>query len=426
MKNRSYSGLLLVLLAACSGTAHDGLPFHPHPIVLIDIGTLRADHLGCYGYQRDTSPNLDALASESVLFEWAFSQAPNTAPSQASIFTGLYPGTHGLISDEARLPAEAKTLAEALAERGYITAAFVDGGYLSSDFGFDQGFRLYDNSRGGGLAAIGPKAITWLEEHASDDFLLVVHTYDAHAPYSPPDSHRDLYLQEIAPSAEGPEAAEDIAYAKALYDAEIRFVDDWIGMIVQSLSALGLDERATIAVVADHGEEFMEHGSVSHETLYSTVTRVPMMVRLPGGMRAGTVSSIVETIDLMPTLLELSGVPQPAGIQGESLLPLIRGERQPPYLAFGESSFFGGQRFVAMDGYHMIMSVAGEGVELFNYLYDPLELDDLSADEPDRVEVLRRKLDSWEEMVARAAIGQEAAPLDEDTLEQLKSLGYVQ
>ena len=150
------------------------------------------------------------------------------------------------------------------------------------------------------------------------------------------------------------------------------------------------------------------------------------MVRLPDGMSAGVISGVVETIDLMPTLLDLAGAPLPAGIQGQSLLPMIQGEGQPPYLAFGESSFFGGQRFVAMAGYQMILSVAGDDVELYNFLEDPLALDDLSAHEPDRIAVLRRKLDSWAEMVESATLGQEAAPLDEETLEQLKSLGYVQ
>jgi arylsulfatase A-like enzyme len=406
--------MLLLLSAACSGPADHGPPSEPHPIIVIDIGTLRADHLGCYGHERNTSPNIDALAGESVLFEWAFGQAPNTAPSQASIFTGLYPATHGMAAEGARLPEEAVTLAEALAEQGYSTSAFVDGGYLSSDFGLDQGFESYDNSRGAGLAAIGPKAIAWLEAHASETFLLLIHTYDVHAPYSSPDEYREQSSEQGEPEAE------------TLYDAEIRFVDDWIGRLMAKIGELGLEERATIVLVADHGDEFREDGSSAHETLYTGVTRVPMMVRLPRALHAGAIPPVVETIDLMPTLLELSGAPQPPGIQGRSLLPLILGEGEPPYIAYGESVFFGGQRSVAMGGYHMILSEAGDGVELFNYLDDPLEHTDLSAQEPDHIEVLRRKLADWEELVARAALGRETAPMDEDTLEQLRSLGYVQ
>ena len=367
--------LLAGILAwtACSGNPNVEMPSRPHPIIVIDVGTLRADHLGCYGYDRETSPRIDALAAESVLFEWCFSQAPNTAPSQASILTGLYPGTHGVTSDLARLPEEALTLAEALAGHGYTTAAFVDGGYLSRDFGFAQGFDFYANHRGQGLAEIGPKVIDWLRRHADDDFLLLVHTYDTHTPYAPPESHRELFLEGLAPPSAGfdagagqmealrtsPEGAlppHDLEYARALYDAEIRFVDEWIGKLMAEIRDLGLDDRATIALVSDHGEEFQEHGSVLHDKIYSTVTRVPLMIRLPGGAQATTISNIVETIDLMPTLLELAGAPGSPGIQGESLLPMIRGEGSPPYVAHGESAFFGGRKYAAMGGYRMLLS----------------------------------------------------------------------
>jgi arylsulfatase A-like enzyme len=391
-------------------------------MILIDIGTLRADHLGCYGYERETSPSIDALAAESVVFEWCFSQAPNTAPSQASIMTGLYPGSHGLVSEQARLPERVTTLAEVLADHGYATAAFVDGGYLSKDFGLDQGFQRYSNRRGEGLDGIAPRAIDWLRQHADENFLLLVHTYDTHAPYMPPASHRGLFLEELAPPSED----EGSWRSQALYDAEIRHVDDWIGTLMAEIRELGLDRRATIALVSDHGEEFMEHGAVGHDKLYGTVTRVPLMIRLPGGAHAGTVPQIVETIDLMPTLLELAGAPAPPGLQGASLLPLIRGEGRPPYTAFGESAFFGGRVYAALGGYRLLADREGGRAELYHFLEDPLELRDLAAEEPERVEVLRRRLATWREAVARSAAGEEQAPVEDETLEQLRSLGYVQ
>jgi arylsulfatase A-like enzyme len=437
--------VLVAGLVACSGPTDDGLPSYPHPIILIDVGTLRADHLGCYGYDRDTSPHIDALAGESVLFEWCFSQAPHTAPSQASILTGLYPGTHGVVPEGGRLPSEAMTLARALADHGYETAAFVDGGYLSAEFGLQQGFRTHDNSHGAGLEKIAPKAVGWLGENAAQDFLLLIHTYDTHAPYSPPLHYRDLFLKHdsseeakaaasrldtihLAAEGQRPQALSpyDLEYAEALYAAEIRFVDDMIGELMREIRNLGLDERATIVLVSDHGEEFQEHGSLFHDKLYSTVTHVPLMIRLPGGRQAGRISNIVETVDLMPTLLDLAGAPQPPGVQGQSLLPLIRGKGKPPYMAFGESDFFGGQQYVAMGGYRMIVSAASGKAELYRFLDDPLELDDLAPSDPERVQVLQRRLDAWKELVTRAALGQETAPLEEDTLEQLRSLGYVQ
>ena len=435
-------GVMALVSAGCTGPSDGDSGEAAPPIVLIDLGTLRADHLGSYGYARQTSPEIDALAAESIRFEWAFSQAPTTAPSLASMLTGLYPATHGMRSGENRLPGEAVTLAEALAERGYATAAFVDGGYLSAGFGFDQGFAHYESSRGGGLEEIGPRAIEWLREHASEPFFLMVHSYDIHAPYDPPEDLRDAFLGDLDSPVEGFEASaerldsaavgetplttSELEHAKALYDAGILFVDRWVGQLMDELRDLGLDERAIAVVVADHGEAFLEHGALLHDTPYTPVTRVPLIVRLPGGELTGTVPQVVETLDVMPTLLDLAGAPLPPGIQGESLVPLMRGEGKPPYIAFGESTFDGGSKYVAMGGFHLIVHDESGRAELFAFEVDPLEQDDRAAAEPQRVEALLQRLEEWEQRVAAAVLGQEEAPMDEETLEQLRSLGYVQ
>jgi arylsulfatase A-like enzyme len=440
--------LSLLLILGCSGKKEVGLPDAPHPVILINIGTLRADHLGCYGYDRATSPNIDSLAAESIHFEWAFSQAPMTGPSQASIFTGLYPSSHGMVQEGTRIPEQAVTLAEALSGLGCKTAAFVDGGYLSPGFGLEQGFEVYDNSQGGGLEAVGPKAIEWLRANASENFLLLVHTYDVHTPYDPPAGTRDLFLQGLAAPTEGftpgveemeavrasfetdspaPLPENDVEYAKALYDAEIRAVDEWVGEFLQVIAELGLDQRATIVLFSDHGEEFQEHGSVLHEKLYATVTHVPLLVRLPSGFAAKSVPQVVEMIDVMPTLLELSGADSLPPMQGESLLPLIEGMGQPPYLAFSESPFFGGQQAVVMGGYHLIHTLESGQASLYSIAQDALEQNDLAGTEKDRVEVMMRHLESWGARLERFTIeGGEAASVGDETLEQLRSLGYVQ
>ncbi|MBM3320493.1 MAG: sulfatase [Candidatus Eisenbacteria bacterium] len=442
----------LVFSSGCGGGGEAGktasIPTGPHPIILLDIGTLRADHLGAYGYSRPTSPNIDRLASESVVFEWAFSQAPTTAPSQASIFTGIYPSSHRMIDEGSRLVDEATTLAEALAERGYATAAFVDGAYLSPGFGFEQGFALYDNNQGGGLAAVGPKALDWMRKNAPGNFLLLIHTYDVHTPYDPPEPHRSLFLKGLAAPTEGfeataeameavresfhagtprPLAEADLEYAKALYDGGIHYVDAWVGEFLDVLRETGLDKRATVVLFSDHGEEFQEHGSVLHEKLHTTVTRVPLLIRLPGEASAGRVEQFVETIDLMPTLLDLAGAPLPPHVQGESLVPLIRGEGRPPYIAFSESPLLGEQRAVALGGYRMILSKDLHTTRLYNLMEDPLELKDIAGDEPDRTDVLLRHLRSWEEKVELFSFeGGDSAAVGAETLEQLRSLGYVQ
>jgi len=449
---------LCALILACGGGGDGGgggtegetvsIPSTPHPVIVIDIGTLRADHLGCYGYDRATSPNVDRIATESILFEWSFGQAPMTAPAQASIFTGLYPSSHGMLDETTRLSDEATTLAEAFRDYGYKTAAFVDGGYMSEGLGFEQGFDLYDNSKGGGVAAIGPKVVEWLRANHEENFFLLVHTYDVHTPYAPPEPHRSAFLDGLPAPSEGfvagaeemetvrasfesgdpsPLPENDIAHAKALYDGEIHYVDSWLGEFVDLVRELGLDNQATIVVCADHGEEFQEHGSVLHEKLYTSVTRVPLIVRLPAGSAVARVSQVVEMIDLMPTLLELAGAELPAYVQGESLVPLMTGEGQPPYIAFSESPFFGGRRAVAMGGYRMIAGVGGEGAELYDLSADPLEMSDLGSGDERRIGVFARHLESWEERVASFSFaGGEEASVADETLEQLKSLGYVQ
>jgi arylsulfatase A-like enzyme len=443
---------LIAFVAAAGGLScapADPLPRRPHPIIIIDIDTLRADHLGCYGYGRPTSPSIDAFARESLLFEWAYSQAPNTPPSQTSILTGLYPSTHGMVHDEDRVPEEVTTLAEALATAGYATAGFHDGGYMRDAFRIGQGFALYEDSKSLGLAASGPRAIAWLREHADQDFLLFVHTYDTHTPYAPRPPFDGMFMDGVpeptpgfSPDTETMEKVRlskytdtlitlppnDIAYAIALYDGEIRFVDTWFGELWSVVRELGLDRRATVVVLSDHGEEFQEHGSVLHEKLYATVTRIPLIIRLPGGKLARPVAEVVESIDLMPTLLELAGVPIPGGVQGSSLLPLILGRGGSGlHVAFSESPFFGRNRAVTLGRHHLILTRKNSSAELYDVVADPLEQHDLAGARPPELEVMIGLQRGWEERVAHStyASSGEAAPLDPETREQLRRLGYI-
>jgi arylsulfatase A-like enzyme len=441
--------LLAAAALGCGGTGAATAP-GPHPIIIVDVDTLRADHLSCYGYGRPTSPNLDAFAADAVRFEWAFSQAPNTPPSQTSILTSLYPSTHGMVFDEDKVPEEVTTLAEALAAQGYTTAGFVDGGYMSNSFQMGQGFALYDDNRGGGLARIGPKVSDWLDKHAHESFLLLVHTYDVHTPYDPPEPFHDLFLGGLAPPTPGfepnPEQMEairlsvwtpnprklppnDLENARALYDAGIRYVDDWFGGLVAQLSRLGLYDRTTLVVISDHGEEFQEHGSVLHEKLYATVTHIPLLLRAPGLGGGRTVPDVVESIDLMPTLLDLAGAPQPPGLQGRSLLPLLTGKPRGPARAFGESPFFGRRRFIARSRYRLLLTEKTGAVELYDFVADPAEQHDLAAAMPERAASLRSDLLAWRQQLAeRGKAGAAAAPggsVDEETEKQLKALGYV-
>ncbi|MCD4750227.1 MAG: sulfatase [Thermoanaerobaculales bacterium] len=443
------TGLCLLLLAV-GCTPSRPLPSHPHPIIIVDIDTLRAGHLGCYGYHRNTSPNIDAFADEAVLFEWAFSQAPNTPPSQASILTGLYPGTHGMVFDEDRVANSAVTLAEALRDGGFETAGFHDGGYLSNTFNMGQGFALYDDNKGGGLNRIGPKVFAWLEQNHEKDFLLFVHTYDTHTPYAPGPPYDEEFLEGVpAPSpgfeptsevmnsirlskyTEDPKQlpANDIEYAKAMYDGDILRVDTWFGTFMEQVRELGLDQRATIVVISDHGEEFQEHGSVLHEKLYATVTHVPMIIRLPNAAQTRRVSTVVETIDLMPTLLEITATSIPPQVQGNSLAPLLLGHQpDTPGIAFGESPFFGGRRHVTIGDLRLLLTTSNKRTELYRYQEDRMEQEDISKLCQNEVEALVAHIEDWENTV-RVPLPKDDEPaqeLDEMTLQQLRELGYIQ
>ncbi len=445
----SFGAIALVAATLIGCSPADPIPSTPHPVIIVDVDTLRADHLGCYGYHRDTSPNIDAFAAQTLFFEHAFSQAPNTPPSQASILSGLYPSSHGMVYDEDRIPDEVVTLAEALLGHGLRTAGFHDGGYLRAIFGFGQGFELYEDGRGGGLEVNGPRAIHWLREHADEDFLLFIHTYDTHTPYAPKPPYDSMFMEGVPDPTPGFEPTtdlmeeirlskytdtlltlpdNDLAYAMALYDGEIRAVDTWFGEFWRVVRELGLDKRATVVFISDHGEEFQEHGSVLHEKLYATVTHIPLMIRLPGGRLARRIPEVVEALDLMPTLLELQGTSVPPAVQGSSLVPLVLGQPNDlSHVAFSESPFFGHRRAVAFGDYHLLYTRKNDRKELYNLRVDPLEQHDVSADDAGIATVMVDLLRGWEARVADQQPDRSVpeTPLDEETIEQLRQLGYI-
>jgi arylsulfatase A-like enzyme len=206
-------------------------------------------------------------------------------------------------------------------------------------------------------------------------------------------------------------------------------IDSLLGAFLEEVRQLGLDRRAIVVVLGSNGFGLQEHGDLFGEALYPQVTRVPLMVRLPGGMDAQRISKVVEVVDLMPTILELTGLPVPAGVQGASLVPILDGAGQPPYVAFAESPQGGGQRFVAFGGMAMVSNVAGDEGELFDLGIDPLAANDVAESQGEKVEVMARHLRAWEKMVAVASLDPQLRAeeeLDEDTLKQLKSLGYIQ
>jgi arylsulfatase A-like enzyme len=421
-------------------------PAAPRAVVLVDFDTLRADGLSAYGNPRPTWPHLDSFARSATRFEWAFAQAPYTLPSQVSILTSLYPHTHGVVLQKHHMGPEALTLAEAFRAAGWRTAAFVDGGYVSASLGFDQGFETFVDFKNGGLAKSEAPIAAWLRAHAGERFFLFVHTYDTHTPYAPPEPHRSRFaaaavptpgfeptteaLEAIRASRSTPAprslAANDLGYARALYDGEVAFVDGWFGRLMRQLDELGIADRAVVAVVSDHGEEFQEHGSLLHEQLYATVTRVPMLVRTPGGVSGQVVGPAVETVDLMPTLLELAGVTLPSTLEGRSLAAtVLEGAALPPRPGLAHSPFLGGQRALVDGDRHLILTIDGARVEMFDYRKDPLEQVNLAPGSDAEARRLLRTLRARTRRLPGRPVVRVLPSVPDDVLSSLRALGYI-
>jgi arylsulfatase A-like enzyme len=439
MKRLLVLGLVLAaagLMLSCSGADDEKetvADLGRAPVVILAIDGLRADAIGCYGGPAAT-PAFDALAADSIRFEWAFAQAPQIQPSLAALFSGLYPTTNALRSPGDSMADDAVTVAEILDSAGYSTAAFMEGGPGSSDYGLAQGFDSYQT-----LGEPGTAAIEWMKNHATEDFLLVfggwsrpaLEKVNALLEGSGRPEGMDIRIQEVLASRSSDAPVdfddEDLQWARTWYAARVQVIDGLLDGFMNEFRALGLDRRAILVVMGSNGFALQEHGDLFGESLYPSVTHVPVFMRMPEGRNAQTVSKFVEVIDLMPTILEMSGHDLPAGVQGASLMPIIDGGGQPPYVAFAESPQRGGQRFVALGGMAMVSGVSGAEAGIFDLAASTGA--DLAADAGDKVEVMVRHLQAWEKMVSVASLDPELRTeedLDEDTLKQLKSLGYIQ
>ena len=441
------------LVASCTAERPQSRYSKP-PIIIFNIDTLRADHLGTYGYHRDTSPQIDRFSQEAALFEWVFSQAPNTPPSQSSILTSLYPSSHGRIRKFDALPEEARTIAEVLSDAGYRSAGIVDGGLMASGFGMEQGFESYDDEAGG-LRKIGPKMLDWLRSHLADEekrdqpFFLLVHTYDVHSPYEiTPRRYRDRYLDELEEKPgeafrskmsktmadtwnkrlrpDPPQLTDaEMAWAVALYDGGIRHVDAWFGRLRKELEDQGLWDEVIVAIISDHGDTFQEHGTLFHEQIYAPVARIPMLIRFPGAEHAGRYSEVVEAIDLMPTLLDAVDVQPPPNIHGQSLVPVVQGEAGDG-IAITESPFRGRRLAAANRRVRIVHTKKSGESELFRYRDDPLEQKDVIWEHKQDSERLLSLLERWEQRTSAFQFPKATSePLDEETIEQLRTLGYI-
>jgi arylsulfatase A-like enzyme len=306
-------------------------PRKAHNVILISLDTLRADRLGSYGYAHDTSPFIDAtFARGGVLFEHCTAAATTTTPSHMTMFTSLPPSVHDVGLDNVKaLPDWIPTLPETLRAAGFTTGAITENGWVTFVQGFGRGFDTYAENKGPDLMETkGQADVTfhaageWLRRHRDERFFLFLHTYQVHDPYVPPPEYMSLFEAQDVPSS--------AASASANYDREIRFTDDVLRQLFATMRDLGIDDDTIVVVTSDHGEQFGEHGCLKHgEHLYQEVALVPLMIHGPGIPHGVRVAEPVGLIDVMPTILQLAGVPAPEHAMGVSLTQALQSEHAP-------------------------------------------------------------------------------------------------
>jgi arylsulfatase A-like enzyme len=448
MSARPWAAAAALGLAACgAGGAKHASP-RPDIVVLVSIDTLRADHLGCYGYTRNTSPTLDRLAAEGTLFEDAMTPAPWTLPAHASLLTGLYPSRHGVKAFGQSLPARVETLAQLLGRQGRITAAVVNSHLLGPRSALDRGFREFSY-----VEEVAPQreptrrvvdqAISWLRRYRDEKLFLFVHSYDVHSDYKAEERYEREFARPYQGRADGtsrqlmafregklPLGREDAPHLMDLYDAGIRQTDDEIARLVAALRSEGMLERTLLVITSDHGEEFFEHGGILHgRTQYQEVVRVPLLLRGPGIPKALRIATLASLLDVMPTLLASLGVAVPPGLDGENLLGLFASA--PGSLGarvlFGEADHVNAQpditRAVRRGSFKLVYDRLSDRRQLFDLARDPGESADVQGRQgPELAELdeqLRRFL---------AIRGESSAPakLSPAEIEKLRSLGYIQ
>jgi arylsulfatase A-like enzyme len=419
-------------------------------VVLISLDTLRADHLGSYGYSRNTSPNIDEFAAKSILFERAHSTSHATAPSHMSMFTSLNPSVHGVVNVENNrfepMHDSFVTVTQILKAEGYHTAAFTGGGNVSPQFGFGRGFDSYRNfdttrSAAGTRKAID-EAISFMRVHREEKLFVFLHTYHTHDPYTPKPPYNIFvdpgYAGRIQsditafPTDGGFEAlrhafwdsvdksdAADVRHLKALYDGEIAELD---AMLRKFLTVIETERPNSIVILtSDHGEEFGEHGKFDHTQLYQELLHVPLIIRHPQLDRGIRISRRVSLLGLTPTILELLGIDGSYEFQGTSLLrPQAREE------IFAEKTGIG--RTLIVDDRKLLWR--GDKSELYDLSSDPGETRNMAAANAtadrlrERIDEISQANSARRATVVGASQDLRAAP-DPELVEQLEALGYI-
>lgn len=457
----------------------------PRGVIVMVTDTLRRDHLSVYGYDRDTAPNLARLAGQGAVAMDPISQSSWTKLAVTSLFTSMYPASHGVKGFYDRLPASAQTLAEIYRDAGYATLGMSSIPFTGKFTNMHQGYETMheaaslESTKAKTARIYVERLLPWLEDHADSKFFVFLHVADPHSPYEPYEPYDDLYAadgdvetyveqqDQVRPfiehselmrvfgmpkrselEAAGLDPEEYVGYELNSYDGSIRGMDVELEKVIDKLAELGIDDEVLVGVVSDHGTEFLDHDAHFHgHTVYGELSQVPMILWGPGFVPAGTrISGPVQTIDLMPTLLELSGLAIPEQVQGRSLAPAITGEQalrpQPAFTEvyaeeirdFGDpAGEFNWWSVTTGDWKLVVKRPVGSDEDLPGELYDrsedPLDKVDVAADHPEVVTELTRQLNQWRQAAQQAQLASDeelTGTLSEAEAEELRALGYLQ
>jgi arylsulfatase A-like enzyme len=452
---------LVVALAAALCSCSAGPIAEGPNVLLVVLDTTRSDRLSLYGYERETTPNLERLAASSTVYDTAYATSTWTAPSHASLFTGLYPHGHGVTQMAWDLPAAQETLAELLRDAGYDTVGIVGNPMVGRRLGFDQGFDEYyetweESAAGEGTHPAVRHLERFLDNRGSRPFLAFVNLIEPHSPYDSGKTYRGEFVAEDPPALEqnhwrayyrGRKTFSDreLRHLGDLYDAELRYADELVGRLVALLEERRLLDETVLVVTSDHGENLGDHGMLDHVfSLYETTVRIPLLVRFPGVFEPGRrVSAPVQLVDLFPTLLGLAGVER-AGGHGIDLRGPVPADDRPvllsydyprqAFVALGRGAHHPAlaeykRRLFALRLHDLKLIVGDDGhLEFYDLAADPAERNDLAAAGDARLPELLKRTRTL--LIEPSGVGPErAAPgpeQDAETLERLRSLGYAE
>lgn len=428
-------------------------------VVLVSIDSLRADHLGAYGYRRETSPTMAALARDGVLFRSTSATTAWTLPSHMSILTGRSLLGHGVVTDAQRLGDDIPTLAEGFKAAGYTTHAIVSAPYVEARYGFGRGFDSYDDqtirfaTHGASYKEVTAPllektAADWLEQNRDRKFFLFLHFWDVHydyAPGAPYDTMFDPHYEGsingenfyFNPAVHAQMPERDLEHVVALYDGEIRLVDDHLAKLRAKLDEIGVGRKTVIVVTGDHGDEFFEHGRKGHHrTLYDEILRVPLIVYVPGAKpQRSEVTMETSTMDIMPTVLGLVGAAVPAGVEGIDLTGvsyLGRPEWNRTTVAeLYRTESLNVQVALRRTGEKLIHHFNDRLVESYDIATDPGEHSRLPIKQSPATEMMADLSawlnEHWAVYRGRIRAGLDrAVVMDAETQERLRALGYIE